>query len=158
LADLELVSALQSKWNWGAAGETATVDDYAQAFRAFGLDLDVLPPEEAGSRIRERSVAVELAEALDGWVALTDPGPQSQAFVSGVVAEGALAVDLMSGRAPRQASVRPKQLLVIAQVADPDPLRYRLRQIVLEGSDLKSLRTLLAETQVEELPLLTVVT
>ncbi len=43
--------------------------DYAAAFRAFGIDLDKLDPEEAGKQIARRSEPVELAAYLDDWAA-----------------------------------------------------------------------------------------
>ena len=43
--------------------------DYAAAFRAFGIDLDKLDPEEAGRQIAQRSEPVELASYLVDWAA-----------------------------------------------------------------------------------------
>ena len=40
---------------------------YAQAFQEYGIDVDQLSATEAAARIRERSIQVELAAALDGW-------------------------------------------------------------------------------------------
>jgi hypothetical protein len=39
--------------------------NYKQAFRAIGVDVDAGSPDEAGQRLRERTVAVELAAVLD---------------------------------------------------------------------------------------------
>ncbi len=72
LADLEMVARLeairgkwQDVWNPGAW-------QYADAFRAYGIDLDVLPPAETAARIADRPVKVDLAVALDAW-ACYDP-------------------------------------------------------------------------------------
>jgi hypothetical protein len=46
--------------------------DYADAFREAAIDLAILPPAEAGARIKARpaTVAVALAGALDDWAAM----------------------------------------------------------------------------------------
>ncbi|MFO0811435.1 MAG: protein kinase [Gemmataceae bacterium] len=122
VTDLEFVAALQDKLGWE---RDKTSEDYAGVFRQFGIDVESLRPEEAGRRIRERSVAVELAAILDGWSATWS----------------------------RTTTLEPlsKRLLLIAQSADPDPLRCKLRQIILDGSDPATLRALLADTQMEDL-------
>jgi tetratricopeptide (TPR) repeat protein len=101
-------------------------DDYTQAFRAYGVDVDSLEPEEAARRIRERSVPVELAAALDDW-AITrrnlNPG----------------------------AELDWKRLLVVARAVDPDDGRRRLRE-ALERRDQKALIELASADQVLELP------
>ena len=40
---------------------------YARAFEDYGIDMAVLPVEEAARRIRGRSIRLELARALDFW-------------------------------------------------------------------------------------------
>src|SRR5262249_53982819 len=40
---------------------------YGLAFRSYGIDVDALPVEEAGDRIRERAIGMHLATALDNW-------------------------------------------------------------------------------------------
>jgi serine/threonine protein kinase/Tfp pilus assembly protein PilF len=73
LANLELLEALDN-----ASLEGATVKDgnfdldranslYRDAFRAAGLDVVELPAEEAAQRLRQTTVAAELAAALDVW-------------------------------------------------------------------------------------------
>jgi serine/threonine-protein kinase len=73
VADLELLVQLERI----RMGITALNDDhidtdlgdrlYAEAFRAFGVDVDALPPKEVVERIRRTTVAVELVEVLDDW-------------------------------------------------------------------------------------------
>src|SRR5205807_2629203 len=41
---------------------------FAQAFRDYGIDVEALEPAEAADRIRARSIAGQLAAALDEWV------------------------------------------------------------------------------------------
>jgi hypothetical protein len=44
------------------------VRDYAQAFHEYGLDVEALPVEEAGNRLRGKpALAVRVAAALDDW-------------------------------------------------------------------------------------------
>jgi serine/threonine protein kinase/Tfp pilus assembly protein PilF len=106
--------------------------DYARTFRAFGIDVDVLPSDTAGERIRQRSVAVELAAALDDWSSMVQ-------------------------RKEPADEARAKRLLALARAADPDPLRGRLRR-ALESGDVKALQALVASIRVEDLPPATVVT
>ena len=44
--------------------------EYAEAFRAFGLDLDAIDPNEAGARLAGRPATAEIAAALDDWCSL----------------------------------------------------------------------------------------
>ena len=78
--------------------------DYADGFRAAGIDLAKLPPAEAGARIKARphSVATALAEALDDWAAICRGR-----------SEDAAGAAVLSGA---------------AQIADPDPWRIDLRE------------------------------
>jgi tetratricopeptide (TPR) repeat protein/tRNA A-37 threonylcarbamoyl transferase component Bud32 len=79
-------------------------EEYAAAFRDYGVDLDALPVEEAAARIRRRPavVAAELVGALDDWAA------------------------------ERRLRGRPVadwgKLLAVAQQADPDPWRLAVRE------------------------------
>src|SRR5262249_26222649 len=76
---------------------------YAEAFRRAELDVEALPAEEATERIRESSVAVELAAMLDHWsrVRLTIRG---------------------------QADASWKHLMLVARDAAPDGWRDRRRE------------------------------
>jgi serine/threonine protein kinase/Flp pilus assembly protein TadD len=97
--------------------------EYAQAFRDFGIDVERLDPDEAARRIRERTIALELAAALDDW-ALT-----GWAKNKGINA----------------------RLLAIARAADPDPWRNRVRA-ALERDDRQALKDLAASADVDRLP------
>ena len=100
---------------------TATDEAYAGAFGEAGLDLAVIPPAEAGAKLKGRPpvVALGLASALDGWAAVR--------------------------RSFRKDTAGAKRLSEIAQVVDPDPWRNDLRA-ALEQPDKKTrlatLRTL----------------
>jgi tetratricopeptide (TPR) repeat protein/serine/threonine protein kinase len=93
------------------------------AFRAFGIDVAALSAQEAGARLRGRTIPVQLAAALDDWA-----------------------------RARRLAGKQAwRHLLAVARVADPDEWRNRLRD-ALEQRDRKVLLELAASVHVEELP------
>jgi serine/threonine-protein kinase len=95
-----------------------TERDYSEAFRRAGIDLAVLPPAEAGARIKDRpaSVAVALAGALDDWASIR--------------------------RVKRKDPARAAQLSEAARVADPDPWRNDLRT-ALDQPDKAARRTAL---------------
>jgi serine/threonine-protein kinase len=72
--------------------------DYAAAFRAYGIDVDALAPAEAAVRIRRRAIKDQLAAALDHWASVRgDAG----------------------GR---------QRLIEVARRVDPDPWRNRFRE------------------------------
>jgi tetratricopeptide (TPR) repeat protein/serine/threonine protein kinase len=43
---------------------------YAEAFRSFGVNVEALGVQEAGDRLRGRSIRVELATALEDWASI----------------------------------------------------------------------------------------
>ncbi|MBL8839964.1 MAG: protein kinase [Planctomycetes bacterium] len=77
----------------------STVDDFAAAFRDYGIDVATLAPATAEERVKASRIVVALALALDYWAALEE-------------ARGGALAD----------TLRP-----IARAADPDPWRTRLR-------------------------------
>jgi tetratricopeptide (TPR) repeat protein len=93
---------------------------YAQVFRDYGVDVEVLGLEAATS-IRTRSIAVELAVALDDWA-------------------------MARRKAKGKDDTSWKQLLAIARAADPDLPRTQVRQTLETGSKatLERLATTLA--------------
>src|SRR5262249_45524632 len=99
---------------------------YGEGFREYGIDVERLPPQEAGERLRERGSAVALAAALDHWASVR--------------------------RRTRNAGDQSwKHLLAVARVADPDPWRNQLRE-ALQGKDRKALVELAASDRVIDLP------
>jgi len=78
-------------------------EQYATAFREYGVDPDKLEPSEAGARLASSPAAAEIAGALDQWAFLR----RSEDLQ-----------DLAGAR----------RLIAIAKVADPDPWRNRLRE------------------------------
>jgi hypothetical protein len=93
---------------------------YATGFRAFGIDVETLQPAEAAERIEARTIVMELAAALDDWASIPQPrvGPDA------------------------------KRLYAVASLADPNPLRNRLRE-ALQRRQRKVLEELAAANKVD---------
>jgi serine/threonine protein kinase len=114
-ADLDLVLRLDDvRFEW-SPNETEEGIDYAwkdrrygEEFRAAGIEVDGMAAGEAAERIRATTVATELAVALDCW-----------------------AMDRRQARGKEDAGW--KQLLEAARLADPDPLRCRIREALAAG-------------------------
>jgi tetratricopeptide (TPR) repeat protein len=132
-ADLDLVLRLDEARLEPAAGvkddkfDSALADRrYGEEFRAAGLAVDGLTPEEAAARVRATTVAVELAVALDYWVK-----------------------ERRAARGNEDAGWR--HLLEVARRVDPDAFRYRLRD-ALAARDREALETLAKAPDVATLP------
>src|SRR5262249_39565838 len=98
---------------------------YATAFRAYGLDVQGLAPQELADQIRARPIRLQLVAALDVW-----------AYVR------------------RELNIEGwERLVAAARVADPDPDagRNQLRD-ALEGQDPKALEKLAAAGAAGEWP------
>lgn len=110
-ADLSMVSRLErirleratlsddAKWDWSGSDRA-----YQQAFREYGLEIELGTLEELSSRFTQVRIAAELAVALDDWASVRRQIPGSD-----------------------EASWR--RLIAAASVADPDTLRNRLRSL-----------------------------
>ncbi len=81
-------------------------ESYTDAFSAFGLELDDLAVDEAVRRLEERGIAVSIATALDDW------------------ADVRVDLDKVEDA---------DHLRRIAEKADPDPTRRRLRAAIRSG-------------------------
>jgi eukaryotic-like serine/threonine-protein kinase len=110
LTRLEVIRGDRSE-NWDAK---RCDEDYAAAFREFGLDVDRLDPEETGKQIARRSDPVELASYLDDW-----------------------AMTRRHARDKKDAATW-QRLLAAASAADSDPWRVALRDQI-EGRDPQAL-------------------
>jgi serine/threonine protein kinase/tetratricopeptide (TPR) repeat protein len=99
----------------------------APHFRDYGIDVEALGPAEAAALIQASAIREHLVAGLDNW-----------------------AHQLMSqeGEEPRQ---KRGLLLAVARLADPDPWRNRLRDMVVSG-DISDLGPLARSAPVEELP------
>ncbi len=113
LAELEAIRGSRSE-HW----EPKQTDrEYAEAFRAFGIDVDQLDPDDAGKQVARRSAPVELASYLDDWAL------QRRA------AQG------------KQGEAEWRRLLAAAKAADPNPWRVALRDQI-GRDDKEALRRL----------------
>ncbi len=92
---------------------------YRNAFLHRGIDVENLEPEDAAARLKETGITVELALALDEWAswAMAYYGKKSSVW---------------------------KKLLSVARLADPDPMRSRLREAI-ESDNTLELRRLAVE-------------
>jgi tetratricopeptide (TPR) repeat protein len=104
---------------------------YEEAFRDAEIDLATMSPDEAGAKIQAKPATTRKAmtAALDDWAAVRRTGRRDTT--------GAL------------------KLTDTARVADPDPWRNRLRELLKEPSGkvpMTSLRELAASAKIDELP------
>jgi tetratricopeptide (TPR) repeat protein len=101
LADIRQQSPTDPEANFfdSAPADTA----YEQAFREYGIDVEKLPAAEAARRLRERPIRAALVAGLDHW-----------AYVRRNVTH-------------KQQPAVWRRLIAVAQSADPDPWRQRLR-------------------------------
>jgi eukaryotic-like serine/threonine-protein kinase len=117
----------------GVHNDEAKADaEYAAAFRAYGVDLDVLDPAESGRALAASPAAADLASALDQW-----------AF-------------LRRGQTLRDPDGADR-LVAAAKAADPDPWRNRLRGTLGRTEEgpahkLEALERLAATADVDRLP------
>jgi tetratricopeptide (TPR) repeat protein len=129
-ADLEMVATLEDIRLQKAAvhddhfASAAAGPAYAKAFREYGIDVTALDPVQAGQRLRQKSIRVQLAAALDDWAFL-----------------------------PSEKKDKPsrRELLVIAGAADPDLLRNEVRSALHRG-DAQALKQLAASDRLTYLP------
>ena len=96
---------------------------YANVFRDYCIDIEVLEPAEAAQRIRGRSIRQQLATALDDWAGMRRRKPGDQSW---------------------------KTLVEIARAADPDEWRTRFRDALLRG-DRQGLERLAESVPIKQL-------
>jgi serine/threonine protein kinase/tetratricopeptide (TPR) repeat protein len=118
LADLKMVPRIEAVRLMGSGVKNGRFDGeaedrgYADAFRDYGIDVDVLGVREAAARVAERTIRLELAAALDGWA-------QTRRYLR-----------------PPQARAQGmswQDLVAVARAADPDGWRCELRDAVIRG-------------------------
>src|SRR5262249_39372894 len=96
---------------------------YANAFRAYGIDVLALDPEEAARRIGRRAIAAHLVSVLDHWL---DVGRDQE---------------------------QRRRVLRVVEAVDRNPATVlkRLREASLK-EDAAALRQLAAEVKVKDVP------
>jgi tetratricopeptide (TPR) repeat protein len=110
---------------------------YAAAFRDYGIDVEVLSEAEAAAAMRRSAIHADLIAALDLWTV---------ALCSRDVHKGRRDVGRnlpLTGRC--------RHLFAIAQAADPDPFRSRLRLGLVQW-DAATLKDLAADPRTLEMP------
>ncbi len=106
---------------------------YSQVFLDIGINVDELPVEEAGKRIRSHLTWKRLTEALDRWAGERQEIAANHFFKKGE--------DLRS----------KQRLLQVARAADSDDLRTQAR-LAVEKWDLQAAERLAASPDVSRLP------
>jgi eukaryotic-like serine/threonine-protein kinase len=115
LKDLDMVGRLEELHPRADGSWSKKLLEYPRAFREYGIDIEALPPEAAAARIAARPIRVDLAVALDRWVEyVSNWGPS------------------MNLGGDKGVALRAR-LGKIARLADPDPLRNRVRDAYADG-------------------------
>jgi tetratricopeptide (TPR) repeat protein/serine/threonine protein kinase len=112
--------SFEGEFFWGRAQD----EEFAQAFRDFGIDVEALPPADAAAQIARRRIRAALVKALDDWAPLRK-------------------------RARGDDDPGWKQLTEIARQADPNDWRNRCRDAVLRG-DRQALEKLAASVAIRD--------
>jgi serine/threonine-protein kinase len=105
LAELETIRGTRSEYASEYADDSRADREYAEAFRAYGLNVaaEATDPAEAGAALAGRSSSPEIAAALDDWTWVR------------------------FRRADRKDVPAWRRLVATARAADPDPWRDALR-------------------------------
>ncbi|MEW6743493.1 MAG: tetratricopeptide repeat protein [Planctomycetota bacterium] len=129
--DDALVGRLESIRLRQEGAEPATSDaGYLAAYRSIGVDLAEMSGDEAAATLLSRSRPLDLAAGLDAWASL--------------------------GRTAGGTSGRDwKQLVEIARLVDPDPVRNEIRGTILR-EDATELIAMAARADTQQLPARTV--
>ncbi len=104
----------------------ASAREYARAFAEDGIDPWARGVKEGARKIRARAIRLELIAALDDWAMNLQGGPE------------------------------PQHLLALAQAADDDPVRHKVRD-ALAKNDWKALEKQARSEQIVRLPASTLV-
>ena len=104
-----------------------SISEYNDAFVQYGLDFEQMSQREAVERIRESAIAERLCLALDEWLRLAEKNPDT---------------------VPQS-----QNLLAIANEADPDPWRVRLREATYSAPNVRRARLVELAAAVQDRPL-----
>ncbi len=111
---------------------------YAEAFREYGIDVELLAVQEAGDQIRKRAIGSHLAAALDQWA---------------VARQERERLGRSHGNQPPNESSTWRRLFEVAQVASPDPWRGSLQEaLAANKTGSADLEKLVASARLGELP------
>jgi serine/threonine protein kinase/tetratricopeptide (TPR) repeat protein len=145
--DVKMVLRLEQIWLRGVHG---TEDDFrwadaafGEAFREDGIDVEAIPASEAARRIRERTIHLELATALDSWA------DRRQAIQRlGLIWDG---WPDQPDHSRARSDANWKRLVAVARLADPHEFRDQVRA-ALEREDRGTLARLAASPRFGDLP------
>jgi serine/threonine protein kinase/Flp pilus assembly protein TadD len=97
--------------------------EYTEAFERYGLNLEAVELQDAAARIQSAAIKNHLLAALDDWISLV----------------------------PKEGRPNKARLLAIAQAADDDPWRNKVRSVLAHG-DRESLETLVRDKDMQSRP------
>jgi tetratricopeptide (TPR) repeat protein len=103
---VEEIRTLRSTVKDGRFDDEGADRRYAAAFRDYGIDVEVLAPQNAAKRLRARAIRAELAAALDDWSQMRRWFPQNDGKTW-------------------------QELLALGRAVDADPRRSAVRDAVL---------------------------
>ena len=134
LDDLHMIKRLDEirAWRGDESSDHESQDRaFARVFADFGIDVERLGSAEVAARIRRRpNIAVRVAAGLDEW---------------------AMVLRDWAHRDQKHALTTWKGLIDTARLADPDPWRSELRQLIVKG-DINALRKLADSSDIAALP------
>ncbi len=132
-AELEVLQRLEDLGFRFSRDQSVETDiAYVKVFRDLGIDVEELPVEEAGKRIRSHVTWQHLTEALDRWAGIRHE------------------MQFLQNARP-DATLRKQRLLQVARAADADDLRTQAR-LAVEAGDLETADGLAGSPQVSRLP------
>jgi serine/threonine-protein kinase len=136
LAKLEEIRLDQAGGNRDEFEGSRADPAYAKAFQEYGIDVEALEIPEAAAQIHQRAIRTHLAEALDAWS----------------MARRLREKKGTNKNLANHERIGWKQLLRVAQAADPDPWRGLLRDALANDKwDSENLTKLVASAPFAEL-------
>ncbi len=160
--DLKLVEHLEdlSVWQTKSAAKLShwydAYQDYADAFRNYGIDLAELDPQEAAERIRISAIREQLLVALDDW-----DWQYLRLSVGQAVAKILVSLQPITNRdslqkerdklKPGSGDVAPDRLALVANLVDTDEWRKQIRLLPQSRQDRGMVERLAKERSAESL-------
>jgi tetratricopeptide (TPR) repeat protein len=132
LTDLESIRLDQGEVRDGKFYLAGSAPRLARAFHDYGIDVNLLEPDEIAERVQNSAIGAHLVAALDDWA------------------------DLLAGANHQETRQEARQLLAIARKIEPEASRNQLRDMVL-SRDYTAIEQLVRSMKPEELPKATLV-
>jgi tetratricopeptide (TPR) repeat protein/serine/threonine protein kinase len=127
-AELDEIRIRKSGLDGGRMAFPRATEEYDQAFRADGIDIDKLRPPEVAERIHGRTISAELVAALDDW-----------------------AMARYGATRGKKGDSLEKRLLAAVRETDKDKMRNAVRS-ALEDRDRKAVEALATPADLKSMP------